>query len=88
MLKKLTILAVTAAWLLPLDAALAGNIRCGGHLISDGGRNGPGKYEVLKKCGEPTARLGNTWVYERGGKKSVISFNDSGLFAQFAAAVA
>jgi len=48
------------------------------HLISDGGRHGPGAYELLKRCGEPTFRQGNTWVYEKGNKRYLIQFNDNG----------
>jgi hypothetical protein len=60
--------------------ALAGTMRCGIHIISDGGRSGPGKYEVLQKCGEPTERFGNTWVYDRQGQaKRVLIFDDRGL---------
>ncbi|MDH4030246.1 MAG: DUF2845 domain-containing protein [Chromatiales bacterium] len=62
-----------------LEPALAsGSMRCGSHIISPG-RDGPGRYEVLKKCGEPTARSGDTWVYEqpRGGKR-VLRFDASG----------
>lgn len=28
-------------------------MKCGIHIIHDGGRYSPSKYEVLKKCGEP-----------------------------------
>lgn len=56
-----------------------GSIRCGTHIVTPGGRHGPGKYEVLKKCGEPTARQGDTWVYEqpRDGKR-VLRFDANG----------
>ncbi len=57
----------------------AASMRCGSHIISDSGRNAPGQYEVLKKCGEPTVRTGNTWVYDNPGKiKRTIRFNSSG----------
>ena len=61
------------------EAALAGSMRCGGHYIADGGRHGPGKYEVLKKCGEPTERFGGTWIYDKGRSRYVLRFNDAGL---------
>jgi hypothetical protein len=77
MKSKLTLLVVTGA-LFASQAASAGFIRCGSHVIEDGGRAGTGKYEVLRKCGEPTVRYGNTWIYERGGVKKVIRFHDSG----------
>ena len=80
MAKTLITLVVAAAALvlLALEPAWAGYIRCGNHTIEDGGRHGGGMYEVLKKCGEPTERFGSTWVYERGGKRTVVKFNDSG----------
>ena len=60
-------------------ALAADSIRCGTHIITAGGRHGPGKYEVLKKCGEPKSRSGNTWVYEQhGGVRRVVVFDASG----------
>ena len=78
MLNKLMIAGAAVAGLVATDVALAGSMRCGNDLIEDGSRTGPGKYEVLKKCGQPTAKIGNAWVYERGGTKRVVHFNDSG----------
>ena len=72
------VVAVAALLVLAFEPAWAGYIRCGQHTIQDGGRHGGGMYEVLKKCGEPTTRIGNTWIYDSGGKKTVIKFNDSG----------
>jgi hypothetical protein len=48
-----------------MESASAGSMRCGTHVISSGQGNSPGQYEVLKRCGEPTFRQGNTWIYER-----------------------
>jgi hypothetical protein len=60
-------------------SAATGFIRCGTHTISDSGRQGPGKYEIIKKCGQPSDRFGNTWVYDRPGKATtILRFNDSG----------
>ena len=60
-----------------------GSMRCGTHIISASERNGPERYEVLKKCGEPTARSGNTWVYERShGAKTVVVFDASGKLSR------
>lgn len=78
MLKKLMIAGAAMAGLVATDAALAGAIRCGNYLIEDSTRTAPGKYEILKKCGQPTAKVGNAWVYDRGGSKRVVHFNDSG----------
>ena len=70
--------AVVVLGLLALEPAWAGFMRCGSHTIEDGGRHGVGMYEVLKKCGQPTARFGNNWIYDRGGSKKIVTFNDSG----------
>lgn len=52
---------------------------CGTHIISAGQLHGTGKYEVLKKCGEPTVRSGNIWIYElHGSSKYVLTFDASG----------
>jgi len=45
--------------------AAASSMKCGTHIISSGQGNSPGQYEVLKRCGEPDVRQGNTWIYER-----------------------
>jgi hypothetical protein len=66
-----------------MENAFAGSMRCGSHIISTGGLNGPGKYEVLKKCGEPTIRSGDTWIYDRpGGVKYVVVFDAAGYLAR------
>ena len=68
---------------LMLEPALADSMRCGRHIISSGGLHGPGKYEVLKKCGEPTVRSGDTWIYDKpGGVKYVVVFDASGYLAR------
>jgi hypothetical protein len=82
MIKKQTLggIASAALMLLAWQPLSAGSMRCGNHIIQDGGRSGPGKYEVLKKCGEPAFRQGNTWVYDRGSnRRKVFMFNDAGL---------
>ncbi len=59
--------------------ASAGSMRCGTHIISSGQGNSPGQYEVLKRCGEPTFRQGNTWVYEMSSSVSrKIRFDNNG----------
>ncbi len=75
-IKTLLLTFIAGFSMLMFQSAYAGSMRCGQHIISDSGRTGPGMYEVLKRCGEPTARQGNTWVYE--SKRTVIVFNDSG----------
>ena len=80
MIKK-SILIVTvvilSAW--ALEPALAsGSMRCGTHIISTGSTRGTDMYEVLKKCGEPTERFGNTWVYAKGSSRRTVHFNSAG----------
>jgi len=59
--------------------ALAGSMECGGQIIEDGQLEGPFESDVLAACGEPTARDGNNWIYEREGQPNkVLHFNDSG----------
>ena len=55
------------------------SIRCGNYLIhAGGGKDSSGMYEVLKKCGEPVAQNGNTWIYEQGNRIRVLTFNWEG----------
>jgi len=73
------IVAALLVSLLALEPSFAeGSMRCGTHIISPGGRHGPGKYEVLKKCGEPTDREGDTWIYDRPDGKRLLRFDASG----------
>jgi len=66
-------------WTLMPEPALADSMRCGTHIISSGGRHGPGKYEVLKKCGQPSAQSGDIWIYEQpGGARRVVVFDANG----------
>ncbi len=63
---------------LMLEPAFAASMRCGTHIISTGGRSGPDKYEVLKKCGEPIVRQGDSWIYEQSGTRRTVVFDPSG----------
>ncbi len=77
--KSKLIIASVFLLTLMLKSALADSVRCGSHIISTGERHGTDKYEVLKKCGEPAVRAGNTWVYERShGAKTLVVFDSSG----------
>ncbi len=56
-----------------------GGMRCGTHLINGGQRSAPYKHEVLKRCGEPTARNGNNWIYEQSSSVTrVVVFSGNG----------
>ena len=79
---KWIVASVILLSMLLIQTAFAGSMRCGSHIISTGGLHGPGKYEVLKKCGEPTVRSGDTWIYENGGGKYVVVFDAAGYLAR------
>ncbi len=76
------ILAGVALWaIIMLSAptlAVEGFMRCGNHLISGEDIEGPTKAEVLEKCGEPTSREGDMWVYEEPGKPTRVLHFDGG----------
>lgn len=79
--RSLMIVALSMAFmtLLPEPVYASGSMRCGTHIVTGGQRHGPGKYEVLKKCGEPTQRNGDTWIYDKPGNfKHVVFFDASG----------
>ena len=67
---------VNALLLCVLQTAQARSISCGVHVIQDGERNSATKYEVLKKCGEPKYREGNSWIYSQGGRDIEVFFKD------------
>ena len=81
--KSILIVASVFLFALMPEPAFADSMRCGSHIISTGGLHGPDKYEVLKKCGEPTVRSGNTWVYDRpGGVQYIVVFDGIGNLLQ------
>ena len=71
------IVALVLVSVLMLESAFAESTRCGQHIISSGERHGTDKYEVLKKCGEPTIRTSDTWIYEKSRDKKVIMVFDA-----------
>ena len=57
------------------------SIRCGTNLIhSGGGRGSSTMYEVLKKCGEPVAKQGNTWIYVQGTMQRTLTFSNGRVY--------
>lgn len=75
-------LAVVATLLLlafAAESAFARSMRCGGAIISAGGRPPPTQAEVRWRCGEPYSRTGNNWIYvEPNGTVHRVRFNDNG----------
>jgi hypothetical protein len=57
-----------------LRPVYAGTLLCGNYLIQGSERNPTTRYEVLKKCGEPKYREGDSWVYERSGTLMRVHF--------------
>ena len=52
-------------------------VRCGNDLLESG--LGTSRYLVLQKCGEPTFRDGNRWIYDRGESfLRILVFKDNG----------
>ena len=52
------------------------SMRCGGYLIyAGGGKDSASMYEVLKKCGEPEAKNGDSWIYVQGSMLRILTFN-------------
>jgi hypothetical protein len=74
------IIASTLLSIFMVEPTFANSIRCGTHLITAGETGSPGMYEVLKRCGEPTARYGKTWVYEKSNSpvSNILHFDSSG----------
>ena len=76
-----TRLFIATVLLLGLAVAQASDrsIRCKGNLIyAGGGKDSAGMYEVLKKCGEPEAKMGDSWVYIQGNMRRILTFNYEG----------
>ena len=71
-------LVLLSSLLLITPKGQADSIRCGGHLIRDGGSHGSKMYEVLKKCGEPESRAGYTWFYRLHGRYWALRFDGNG----------
>lgn len=53
----------------------AGSIRCHGHIINPGAT----QQELLKACGDPTAREGADWLYEMKGSIPVVVTIGNGI---------
>jgi len=84
---KLCITTALAAAALISTAAQATSMRCGSHIISGEQRHGIGRYEVLKRCGEPTERYGDTWIYDEPGKdRRVLRFGPDGTLSDISTA--
>lgn len=82
---RLILLAISmvVASFMPQEAFATGSMRCGTHIIEGGMRDGPDKYEVLKKCGEPEIRGVFEWTYRMpNGSYRVAHFDHSGRLSR------
>ncbi len=67
--------------LLLCGTAQAGSITCGEAIITDDQLDGQVTQQILDKCGQPTSKDGDNWLYDRsdvGQGIYVLHFNDSG----------
>jgi hypothetical protein len=64
-MKRVTCIAALFISLFTTQSALATGFRCGSAHIIEGLRVGITQYEVTKLCGEPVAKNGNRWIYDR-----------------------
>ena len=55
-----------------------GSMRCGTHMITSDPAGPSGKYEVLKRCGDPSERYGDTWIYKKGSITHTLEFSSNG----------
>ena len=61
--------------------AQASSITCGNAIITDDQPEGQFKQQILDKCGQPTLKDGDNWLYDRsdaGQGIYVLHFNGSG----------
>ena len=72
-------LGLTLSLVANLAQASDRSMRCGRYLIyAGGGQDAAIMYEVLKKCGEPEAKQGNTWIYRQNNMRRVLTFRGDG----------
>ena len=59
--------------------AMAADMKCGTHMISEDEEVGMTKSDVIQKCGHPQEEHGNSMTYKHeGGSTYVLHFNDNG----------
>lgn len=80
MTKKLVLIIASlfVSIVMTKSAMAVGSMRCGTHIISADPANPSGKYDVLKRCGEPTTRYGDTWIYKKGSVTTTLEFGSNG----------
>ena len=77
--KYISIIAALFISIVMMESAVGrGSMRCGTHIITSDPANPSGKYDVLKRCGEPTTRYGDTWIYKKGSITNRLEFSGNG----------
>lgn len=76
-MKRFNVAAVLLFSVFATSTASALDKRCGTSLLKEG----DSEYTVLRKCGEPSAFIGNRWIYDRGSTHFVliVHFNEGFL---------
>ncbi len=79
-MKLFTLGVILLVSLLSAQSALAKNFRCGTELFPSNLRIGVTQYEIAKSCGEPVARKGNRWIYDRRPNEriTILVFDEMG----------
>jgi hypothetical protein len=75
---KLIIASLFISIFMTESAMARGSMRCGTHMITSDPAGPSGKYEVLKRCGDPSERYGDTWLYKRGSVTHTLEFSSNG----------
>ena len=69
-MKKIIAVLIPAVTLLFTGSVKADSIRCGSHIIEDGGiHKKVTMEEVVKKCGQPSSREVSRLYYKKEGKR-------------------
>jgi hypothetical protein len=66
--KLLTVVMMVVFFATPLFADEILELQCGTEIIE----RDASEAEVLEKCGEPTYKEGNQWIYDRGETEKLI----------------
>ena len=61
-MKVLAISGIVVFGVLAAITVLADGMRCGNSLVEIGDT----EYEVIRKCGQPSYKNANQWIYDRG----------------------
>ena len=77
-MKMQTLLTAFIAGALFTLQTQAETMECDEYVIEDGGAPGSMLSDVIEKCGEPTSRDGDSYIYEQDDATYVLVFDDAG----------